>query len=118
VDELTEGQVAELHADLLALQSELEAQLDQSDDATRAVAPDDAIGRLTRMDAIQQQRMAIEERRRRMVRRQQVAGSLAAVANGDYGACRRCQEPIGYARLKARPESPFCLACMGAMERR
>ena len=70
------------------------------------------------MDAMQQQRMAIEERRRRQVRRKQVTASLAAIESGDYGCCRRCDEPISYGRLKARPESPFCVPCMSELERR
>ena len=70
------------------------------------------------MDAMQQQKMAIEARRRRQIRYQQVKTALAAVKTDDYGYCRRCEEPIGYERLKARPDSPFCVPCMGSVERR
>ena len=118
MEELTDAQIEELHAALIALREELDALDAASGDATKAVAPDDAIGRLTRMDAMQQQRMAIEEKRRRQVRKQQIAGALAAIESGDYGFCRRCQEPVGYKRLKARPESPFCVPCAGKLERR
>ncbi|MBW2528022.1 MAG: TraR/DksA C4-type zinc finger protein [Deltaproteobacteria bacterium] len=113
-EELTDEQVAELRLDLLALRDVLQEQQARAVGSTSAVAPDDAIGRLTRLDAMQQQRMAIEERRRREVRSQQVAAALAAIDSGDYGCCRRCQEPIGYRRLKAKPESPFCLPCAAA----
>lgn len=117
-DELSQEQVEELRQDLLSLREELQKQQAQAVGSTAAVAPDDAIGRLTRMDAMQQQRMAIEERRRREVRLQQIAGALAAVESGDYGQCRRCEEPIGYKRLKAKPESPFCMPCAGRIEKR
>jgi len=116
-EELTTEQIEELHRDLLTLRDELGRQQERVADSTKAVAPDDAIGRITRLDAMQQQGMAIEERRRRGVRLQQIAAALAAVDNGEYGYCRRCDEPVGYRRLKAKPESPFCVTCAGGLER-
>jgi DnaK suppressor protein len=117
-EELTDGQIDELRLRLLALRAELEGQQAQAADSTKVVAPDNAIGRLTRLDAMQQRGMAIEEQRRREVRLQQITGALAAVESKDYGFCRRCQEPIGYKRLTAKPESPFCMPCTGGLERR
>jgi DnaK suppressor protein len=117
-EELTEEQTKELHSDLLTLREEIATLLEASQASTRAIEPDAAIGRLTRIDAMQQQSMAIEERRRRQIRQQQITGALAAVELGEYGFCRRCEEPVGYRRLKARPESPFCVPCMSAFERR
>ncbi len=116
-EELTEEQIEELHHDLLSLGDQLEKEQAQAADSTKAVAPDDAIGRLTRMDAMQQQGMAIEQRRRREVRLLQVTAALAAIESEEYGVCRQCQEPIGYQRLKAKPESPFCMPCTGGLER-
>jgi DnaK suppressor protein len=117
-EELTAEQAEELHADLLALRELLQEQVEAAAGTDKTVQLDESIGRLTRMDAMQQQKMAAEERRRRGVRLQQVAAALAAVDDGSYGVCRRCEEPVGYGRLKARPESPFCVPCMGELERR
>ena len=58
MEELTEAQIQELKGDLLALRENLKKLLESSKDSTQAVEPDRAIGRLTRMDAIQQQSMA------------------------------------------------------------
>jgi DnaK suppressor protein len=117
-EELTTAQTEELHADLLALRELLDGQLEASAGDDKVVDLDAPIGRLTRMDAMQQQKMAAEERRRRQVRHQQVAAALSAIESGEYGDCRRCGEPVGYGRLKARPESPFCVPCMSELERR
>ena len=35
----------------------------------------------------------------------------------EYGDCKVCGEPIGFARLRARPESPACVSCMAKLER-
>lgn len=117
-EELSEAQVEELRADMIALKDELDGQLVRGSDGAKTVGLDQPIGRLTRMDAMQQQQMAQDDRRRRELRRKQVVAALAALERGEYGLCRRCEEPIGYGRLKARPESPFCVGCMGALERR
>jgi len=116
-EELTEAQIAELAGILRALQRELADQLAAGADGVRIVELDQPIGRLTRMDAIQQQKMAQANRRNIERRARQVAAALDTVAEGEYGLCRRCEEPVGYGRLKVRPESPFCLGCQGRAER-
>ncbi|MDP6944195.1 MAG: TraR/DksA C4-type zinc finger protein [Myxococcota bacterium] len=117
-DEITDAQIAELRADLLTLKAELEALMDTTGEGTRPVDLDEPIGRLSRMDAIQQQKMAQANRARNAVRLRMVIAALAADPVDEYGWCKRCEDPVGYGRLKSRPEAPFCVACQGAMERR
>ena len=117
-DELTEEQLDELRADLVTLKAELEALLDTTGAGTRPVDLDEPIGRLSRMDAIQQQKMAQANRQRNAQRVKMVIAALAADPEDEYGWCKRCDEPIGYGRLKTRPEAPFCVRCQGAMETR
>ena len=110
-EELTEGQIEELRRALETAREGLEAALEASREDVRPVGLDEPIGRLTRMDALQQQSMAKASRREAEARLRQIAGALAAVRQGDYGFCIRCEEPIGHARLRARPETRLCLAC-------
>lgn len=118
-EELTAEEITKLEAALLMLRAELDEQLAANTDASKPVELDPSkVGRLSRMDAMQQQSMAVEERRRRQLRRQQVAAAIAALEDGSYGDCRECGEPIGFRRLEARPESPFCVPCTGRHERR
>ena len=58
MDELTAEQTAELRRDLLALREQIASELESSRDNVRPVELDQPIGRLSRMDAIQQQKMA------------------------------------------------------------
>jgi len=117
-DELNAPQIAELRDDLRALKADLEALLATTDQGTKPVDLDEPIGRLSRMDAIQQQKMAQANRARNTTRLRMVIAALAADPEDEYGWCKRCEEPVGYGRLKTRPEAPFCVACQGAMERR
>ena len=116
MEALTREQRAELHQDLLRLQQELQELLTASSQSSRPVELDQPIGRLSRMDALQQQQMAKANRQGHERRLQQVRSALSAMELGGYGDCRVCDEPVGYARLKARPESPFCLNCQQQRE--
>lgn len=117
MDELTDAQVEALTAKLRALEAELRATIDKGREGAQVVSLDEPIGRLSRMDAMQQQKMAEAAKRQAELRLGQVQVALAAVADGEYGYCRSCEEPIGIRRLTARPESPFCLSCQGRRER-
>lgn len=118
MDDLTEEQIAELQARLTGLREELAAMLESTREGTRPVALDEPIGRLTRMDAIQQQSVSKANRYQIDLRLRQVSQALDLVQRGDYGLCRRCEDPIGYARLSARPESPYCLDCQDEIDRK
>ena len=116
-DDLTDQQISELEADLKAVEMSLNETLLQSKDAAQPVTLDQqSVGRLSRMDAIQQQKMVEANRQRASIRLKQVRAALRSVESDEYGLCRRCEEPIGYARLKAQPEGPFCLACQRSAE--
>jgi DnaK suppressor protein len=69
-------------------------------------------GRLSRMDAMQQQAMAssLAERLRTEIRKTEAA--LDRVAAGTYGECCRCGDEIETQRLAADPATPFCAACV------
>jgi len=117
-EDLTDEQISELGQDLRSALSELEALLAAPSDRAEIVDLDQPIGRLSRMDAMQQQKMAAEQLRRHKLKRSLVRRALTAIDDEEYGTCRQCEEPIGYRRLKARPESPFCLECMDSIEAR
>lgn len=116
--ELTPEEVKELRADLKVLREELQALLDDSGESSRPVDLEQPIGRVSRIDAIQQQKMAQAGRRNQEARLRLVNAALARIPGGDYGLCSECEEPIGFQRLKARPESRLCIACQSSRDKR
>ena len=118
MDELTDAEREQLGRRLLEQRAALEVALDGSKGGAGVVSLDEPIGRLSRMDAIQQQKMAQESRRKQALRLSQTVAAIAAFESDSYGDCRSCDEPIGFRRLSARPETAFCLACQGRRERR
>ena len=118
MNELTEEQTEGLRNALRKLQSGLEQLLRSTRESAQPVDLDEPIGRLTRMDAIQQQKMSAANRRTHDIRLKQVKQALAAMNSDRYGLCRRCEDPIGFPRLEARPESPYCLDCQDEVDRK
>ncbi|MBW2427232.1 MAG: TraR/DksA family transcriptional regulator [Deltaproteobacteria bacterium] len=114
--ELEAEQVAELRADLEQLVNELRVQVEDSREGAKPVDLDEPIGRVSRIDAIQQQSMVQANRRAAQQRLAQARSALSRIDEGDYGECVSCGEPVSFARLKARPETPFCVVCQGSRE--
>jgi DnaK suppressor protein len=98
---------------LQTLAGELSVDLDSGQDATEVVQLDTSIGRLSRMDAMQSQQMAMELQRRKQNQLQRVEAALKRVADGSYGLCRRCQKPIAEERLDFQPDALLCIECAG-----
>lgn len=117
-EELSEAQLQELRAALEALLVQLQGAALEASAAARPVTLDQqSVGRVSRIDAIQQQQVAAEGQRSAELRLSRAHAALKAMDAGEYGECRACDEPIGYRRLRARPESMLCLRCQGARER-
>ena len=113
---LTSSQRLELSARLQDLTAEIEHALAVSVDSERPVDLDMPIGRLSRIDAIQQQKMAKASRARLQARLPALAAARNRIEEDTYGDCARCDDPIGYGRLAARPETPLCMPCQAERE--
>lgn len=70
-----------------------------------------SVGRLSRMDAIQGQAMALEAERRRDTERRRIEQTVRRIEAGDYGFCVACGEPIAAKRLALDPTAPTCIRC-------
>jgi len=107
--ELTDKQRKELYRALLEQHNELLKHLEDSSDGARPVSLDQPIGRLSRMDAMQQQSMVQANRHTSRNRLTRIEAALRRCNGNAYGLCVACKEEIGYARLKAQPEAPLCI---------
>ena len=91
---------------------ELESQSAVSADARDAVELDQqSVGRLSRMDAMQQQAMskATEQNRQRELVR--IEAAERRVRDEDYGYCEECGEEIPDGRLAIDPMATMCVRC-------
>ena len=92
------------------------AELRASDAATEADrAPveldQQSVGRLSRMDAMQQQAMATAQSRRRAGRLKAIELALRRMDEDEYGWCQECGEKIPTGRLDLDPCAANCVGC-------
>jgi len=74
------------------------------------------VGRLSRMDALQQQAMASSLKERMQRGEKRIRAALARTNAGSYGKCCQCGDEISIERLNADPATPFCSDCQDEIE--
>lgn len=97
---------------LAAQRQEIENLSDLSSQSRRPVALDQqSVGRLSRMDAMQQQAMdkATEAKRKSDLVR--IEAAERRLRDGDYGYCDACGEEIPDGRLAVDPMALTCVGC-------
>jgi len=109
---MQDADLARHAARLHALLAELALDEDASEDNRQVVTLDQqAVGRLSRMDAMQQQAMAQAQSARRGVMGRRIAAALARIADGTFGECEICGDDIAPRRLDLDPTLPTCVDC-------
>lgn len=99
-------------ARLEAMRDELKhLALTSKDDRMPVELDQSTVGRLTRMDALQAQAMALEIGRRREVELGRIDAALQRIEKGEFGYCVNCGEVIAAKRLKLDPTVPICIDC-------
>ncbi len=117
MNELSEQQQTTLRLKLLEQETSLQNLLKENKDTSKPVQLDQqALGRVSRIDAIQQQKMAIANRTNQEFTLVQIMQALRKVQEDDYGYCQECNMPIPYKRLLIRPETNLCIQCQSAYE--
>ena len=71
----------------------------------------DSVGRLSRIDAMQVQAMALAAERRRQAERQRIEAALKRLDQGEWGYCLACGDEIAPARLEHDASVTQCIRC-------
>ncbi len=97
-----------IHARLLQI-----AQEDSLGETGQATVELDqqAVGRLSRMDALQYQAMAKAQATRRQTEKTRLAAALGRIDEGEFGYCEDCGEDIAPKRLELDPAAAKCIGC-------
>lgn len=102
-----------IESDLLQLQEDVR-QAESS--AATVVLDQSSVGRLSRMDAMQQQAMAQGIRGRLATQKRRLQAALARVEADSFGCCCQCGAELEPARLQADPTTVFCPECVAERE--
>ena len=99
---------------LLERRKELEQVIEaRAETKTDSELDQQRIGRLSRMDAIQQKAMEEETGRRRDQEVDRIKSAWQRIDEDDFGYCSVCEEPIAPKRLENDPATPLCVSCAG-----
>jgi DnaK suppressor protein len=78
---------------------------------TKPISPDNAIGRLSRMEALNEKSINEASLRNLELRLLLLNQALKRIHDGDYGECLICEEEISEKRLNVMPEATQCISC-------
>lgn len=113
--ELTREQKKSLLMHLQTSIAELNQQITSIHERGEPVQLDQqAVGRVSRIDAIQQQQMA--QANEQQIQRQVFRIERILSKPEDYGYCLECDESIGFARLNIHPTAEYCISCQSLKE--
>ena len=91
--------------------AETTAQVAALHELSRPIAPDNAVGRISRMEAISTKginQAALSNAKRKLARLQH---ALTKVDDPDFGVCYECGKAIPLGRILLMPESTMCVQC-------
>ena len=80
-------------------------------ETTKPISPENAIGRVSRMDAINNKSVAEESLRKALDREGKLKEALSNLYNKDFDNCQKCKKEIEFKRLSFMPESRRCSKC-------
>jgi DnaK suppressor protein len=102
---------------LLARQEQLLREGEANADSRDTVElQQDSVGRLSRMDAMQQQAMAQATERRREAESARISAALKRLDEGEWGYCLSCGDEIAAKRLGHDPSVTNCIKCASGQD--
>ena len=78
---------------------------------TKPISPENAIGRITRMDAINNKSVAEAALRQAEGKLKNLVNVQESINELDFGICLKCQKPIPIGRILLMPQSRYCVNC-------
>ncbi len=98
----------------LKIEEEIEAQktlIASLSETSKPVAPDNAIGRLSRMEALSDRAVSEASLNAANTKLSRLETALGKVDQPDFGICAGCENPIPSGRILLMPEAPLCVPC-------
>lgn len=108
MDKKTKGEIKKI------IEMEIEDIIDEIEyleEATKPVAPDCSIGRVTRMEALSTKSVNEALLENAQTKLSLLEKNLRKINTESFGLCIKCSEPIPVNRLKAVPETQKCVKC-------
>ena len=104
-------QILEIKKVLKAELKSTQLKIDEYTKLCKPIAPENSIGRISRMDAINNKSVVEAALREAEKKMQQLLQMDKKINDEDFGTCLKCRNTIPFGRLMIRPHSKFCVNC-------
>jgi len=91
--------------------NDLQINITQLKELTKPIAPENSIGRVSRMDAINNKSVNEAALRQANLKMNKLQLALKKIETPNFGICSACKGAIPLPRLMFMPESSHCVAC-------
>ncbi len=108
---MTAEERADLKAKIEEQIEETKVKIEEFEELSKPIAPDISLGRITRMDAINNKSVAEAALRTAKRKLGKLQHALAKIDSPDFGTCTVCKRPIQPKRIMLMPESSRCVRC-------
>ena len=100
IEELIKKKIEKLHKKIAGYE-----------DMSAPVAPENSIGRISRMDAINNKSVFEASLRKAKTELGALQKALFTLDQDDFGICKGCRTEIQWQRILIKPDSPYCIHC-------
>ncbi len=108
---MTREDKEELRQKIEALIIKYENDIAETEKMVQPVKPENSLGRISRMDAINNKSVMEASLRNKVSKRNKLKFALTQIDNEGFGLCQNCKKPINPKRLMFMPESTKCIRC-------
>lgn len=78
---------------------------------SKPIAPENAIGRVSRMDAINNRSINESALKKAELKLKNLTVALGKIEDPDFGLCFKCRQPIPVGRILLMPQAITCVRC-------
>ena len=108
---LSQDDKDELKSKIEAQLKKLESKIEEYKELTKPIAPENAIGRVSRMDAINNKSVNEAALRQAEKKKQGLLHALEKMDEEHFGLCTSCGKNIPVGRIMLMPGSTKCVQC-------
>ena len=108
---MKQEELKKLEKEIKEMIKQLTAEIADLEESTKPIAPENSIGRISRMDAINNKSVVEASLRHRIKKLSKLHLSLENLHKPGFGLCNRCKKSINPKRLMLMPQSDKCVNC-------
>ena len=108
---MTPNEIKNIETLILQEIKKTETIITSLEELTKPIAPENAIGRVSRMDAINNKSVNDAALKKTKQKLKNLHITLSNLKEPNFGTCNQCKKPIPLGRIMLMPHSRFCVNC-------